>query len=89
MEKPTREHALLREGWTKQFLASGSRLGEALELYESMDFDVHLEPARVEDLACSQCHVDPSTEIIDGSYVIYTRPRQGAGDHPRRKEELW
>jgi hypothetical protein len=84
------EAILLKEGWTKQFLADGARLKEAVEFYQSMDFDVHLQPARAEDLGCSQCHVDPSSKIVEGSYVIYVRPSQAAGAKQRRpKEELW
>ncbi|OGQ23584.1 MAG: hypothetical protein A3C54_07500 [Deltaproteobacteria bacterium RIFCSPHIGHO2_02_FULL_60_17] len=88
-KRSDREEELLKEGWTKQFLASGPRLQEAAELYKSMGLEVHLEPARAEDLACSECHVEQSSATIEGWYVIYTRPREKAEDGPSEEEELW
>ena len=87
-EKPGGEDELLGQGWTKQFLASGSRLKEATELYQSMGLEVHLEPARAEDLACSECHPQQPSMTIEGWYVIYTRPK-GAGEGSKQDEELW
>ena len=88
-ESPSREDELLQQGWTKRFLASGSRLKEATESYESMGLEVHLEPARDEDLACSECHIDQPPTTIEGWYVIFTRPRPGAVDAGRKDEDLW
>ena len=89
IEKPRREEELVKHGWTRQFLASGPRLHEATGLYESVGLEVHLEPARAEDLACSECHVEQSCATIEGWYVIYTRPREKAKDGPSDEEELW
>ena len=85
----TREDELLQQGWTKRFLASGSRLKEATELYESMGLEVHLELARAEDLACSECHPQQPSTTVEGWYVIYTRPGEGAGEGSKQDEELW
>jgi len=52
--KSKRQSELLEQGWTRQFLASGTRLQEAKESYLSLGFDVHLELAQQEDLACSE-----------------------------------
>ena len=86
-ESPSREDELLQQGWTKRFLASGSRLKEATELYESMGLEVHLEPVRAEDLACSECHPQQPSATVEGWYVIYTHPRAGKGS--KQDEELW
>ncbi|MBI2360779.1 MAG: hypothetical protein HYV04_18060 [Deltaproteobacteria bacterium] len=88
--RSAREEELASEGWTKQFCASGSRLQETTQLYESMGLDVHLEPARAEDLACSGCQPQQPGATIEGWYLIYTRPRQGAGNaHAKQDDDLW
>ncbi len=69
------ERELIKEGWTKQFFASGSRLREATELYKSMGLEVHLKPMQAEDFGCSECHLSEPPDAIDNCYVIYTRPR--------------
>lgn len=89
-ERSLREETLLKEGWTKQFCASGSRLQEGAELYESMGLEVHFEPVRVEDLGCSQCLEGPFGSLGDCS-VIYTRPRKKgkAPDAGKQNDDLW
>ena len=91
--KSPREEELLKEGWTKQFSASGSRLQEAAELYESMGLEVHFEPVREEDLGCSECLSGPSGLLSDCS-VIYTRPiekKKGkqTPDTHKQDDDLW
>lgn len=92
--KSHREQGLLKEGWAKRFFASGSRLQETVELYESMGLEVHLEPVRAEDLGCSECHLPGSLETIENCYVIYTRPGENTEEKRspntyRQEEELW
>lgn len=89
----TREEELVSQGWTKQFCATGPRIQEATELYESMGLEVHLEPLRAEDLGCSECFQAPCGSLGDCS-VIYTRPRKDGEDEKlpggrKREEELW
>ena len=88
-EKTSREDELLKQGWTRRFFASGSRLQETAEFYKSMALEVHLEPARAEDLACSECHPQQPSTTIEGWYVIYTRPGEGAGEGSKQDEEMW
>lgn len=91
--RSAREEELLKEGWSKQFCASGPRVQEASELYESMGLEVRLEPATVEDMGCAECLQGPSGTFGD-CYVIYTRPK-GDEEDPKlsaarkREEELW
>jgi len=80
---------LLEQGWTRQFLASGTRLQEAKESYLSLGFDVHLELAQQEDLACSECQPPQPSATMEGWYVIYTRPKQGRDNIPNQEDELW
>jgi hypothetical protein len=66
-----REEELRKEGWVKQFTASEPRLSEAVELYESLGFEVHLEPVRPEELSeeCKACFEFAPEECK----TIYTR----------------
>lgn len=77
--KSKREGELREAGWSKQFLASGARLQEAKESYASLGFDVHLEVAQAEDLACSECQPPHPSATVEGWYVIYTRRKQACG----------
>ena len=70
---PTRkrsEEELLREGWERRFVAGPARLKEAVELYESMGYEVHLEPLGPEELQeqCQDCRL-----AVAFFRVIYTR----------------
>lgn len=72
---PTRtksEAELLSEGWTRQFVAAPARLQEAVDLYESLGYEVHLEPLAAEDLQdeCQDCRL-----AVAFFRVIYTRRR--------------
>jgi len=75
MEAPTRtksEAELIAEGWTRRFVAAPVRLKESIELYESMGYEVHLEPLTPEDLQaeCEDCRL-----AVALFRVIYTRRR--------------
>jgi hypothetical protein len=83
------EEELLKQGWTKQFLASGSRLQEASASYASIGLEVHLEPAQAKDLACSECQPPQPSATVEGWYVIYSRPRPEAECAGRQDEDLW
>jgi hypothetical protein len=41
----SREEELRREGWERQFTTDEPRLSDAVELYLSLGYEVHLEPA--------------------------------------------
>lgn len=73
MEAPSRtrsEEELLREGWTRRFVAAPVRLKEALDLYESLGYEIHLEPLTPEELRaeCEGCRL-----AVALFRVIYTR----------------
>lgn len=70
---PTRtksEAELLQEGWTRRFVAAPARLREAVALYESLGYQVHLEPLTPEELReeCADCRL-----AVALFRVIYTR----------------
>ena len=87
LENARGEDELLKQGWTKQFLASGSRLEEASASYASIGLEVHLEPAQAKDLACSECQPPQPSATVEGWYVIYTPPRPDPAG--RQDDELW
>ena len=88
-ESPKREDELIKEGWTRRFVANEPRLGEAVELYQSMGYEVHLEPlplvdrdlAEKESGECRACFKG----FEDHYKIIYTRPERGEGE----EDDLW
>jgi hypothetical protein len=69
-----RDEELTKEGWERQFTYDEPRLSEAKELYESLGYEVHLEPATKEEIAgeCSVC----LEEDMDKYKTLYTRKRE-------------
>ena len=73
-----REEELIDLGWENRFIADEPRLSEMKELYESIGFDVLIEPlppkeelANCADSGCTACmDLDP-----DRYRTIYTRPK--------------
>jgi hypothetical protein len=63
------EQDLVREGWTRCFLAEEPRLSEAIETYRELGFEVALARASKEPGACLCC-------VGAGARVIYTRKRR-------------
>jgi len=53
----SQEERLKRKGWTRQFTTDEPRLSEAVELYRSLGYEVHLEPATFnkENETCKSC----------------------------------
>lgn len=77
-----RERELKDKGWEKRFVASEPRLSEAVELYESIGFDVLLEPmpddVEVEKGDCEASGCTACFETDRKRYrTIFTKPRQG------------
>jgi hypothetical protein len=78
-EVPRQNHGRLedpdeRGGWTKRFMARGSRLDEWTALYESLGFEVRVEAGAPADLP-EECR--SGRELEGGEcWTIYTRPKQ-------------
>ena len=49
------EDQLKKQGWIRQFTASEPRLSEAIELYESLGYEVKVESAFPDKATCSEC----------------------------------
>jgi len=52
-----KEDELKQQGWTRQFVTDEPRLSEAVELYQEIGYEVHLEPTSFEELnqICKNC----------------------------------
>jgi len=70
-----RDEELRKQGWTKQFTTCEPRLSEAVDLYRSLGYEVHLEPIpeKGEEGECRAC-----LEVDMEKYrTIYTRKLEG------------
>ena len=67
-----RHEELLQEGWTRRFNAEEPRLSEMRQYYESLGFEVRVEPGMLGDEDdCKSCF---SAEGFDDRYsTLYTR----------------
>jgi hypothetical protein len=72
----SREEELKRLGWRRQFTTDEPRLSEAVELYRSLGYEVHLEPASFdeENEICKACMVADCRKYK----TIYIRKRASA-----------
>ena len=64
-DKESREKRLETEGWVKQTTIGEPRLGEIVELYKSLGYEVHLEPLKLEELdeECRSCYESEIGEV--------------------------
>ena len=80
----------MEEGWKRRMVASEPRLSEIVEMYESLGFEVRLEPVDPEgpdwdEDECTLCLDDPAE--AGRTRVVYTRPRPGA--RPSEEDDLF
>ncbi|UCE75359.1 MAG: hypothetical protein JSV56_06575 [Methanomassiliicoccales archaeon] len=68
-----KEDELKKEGWEKQFTYDEPRLSEAVEIYKSLGFEVHLESPSEEEVAgdCGVCYEG----ALEKYKTIYTRKK--------------
>lgn len=66
------------EGWVRRHLADPARAEEAMELYQSMGFEVHARQLTPDDFGpdCRACAV----EVCSSYVLIYTRRGHGPGN---------
>ena len=62
---------LKKEGWIKRTTIDEPRLSEIVSEYESLGYEVHLEPVKLEDLGeeCKRCYLSQ----IDKLKTVYLR----------------
>jgi hypothetical protein len=77
----TREEELIKAGWEKKFTSMEPRLSEMAELYESLGFEVLLEPLPQKEKADGDtCGTSGCTVCFDEDRekyrVIFTRHRK-------------
>jgi hypothetical protein len=73
-EKETIDNKLKKNGWSRQFTTCEPRLSEAVELYKSLGFEVHLEPMKPDERSeeCKSCLYQFD---CDKYKTIYIRPK--------------
>ena len=64
---------LEKKGWIKHNTIDDPRLSEIIEEYESLGFEVHLEPMKLEDMdkECRICYKNQ----LDKLKTVYTRKK--------------
>ena len=68
----TCEEELAEKGWEKQVTLDEPRLSEVIEMYEEIDFEIHVEPFNPEtETGCTQC----MRQSPEKYKTIYTRPK--------------
>jgi hypothetical protein len=78
-----REEELISQGWERRFVASEPRLSEVAELYDSIGFDVLLDPMPTEEEVeqqggCSDGECRACFEVGKENYrIVYTRAKAG------------
>jgi len=70
VNRPERDAELAAEGWERRFIGSPPRLGESVELYESLGLEVLSDPVTEQELAdeCAGCAL-----ALSLFRVLYTR----------------
>ena len=73
-ESLTRDEQLAKEGWKKKFTCDADRVDEFVEMYQSIGFEVRVEPVSPDDpdLTCQVCFMGNR----EGYRTIYTRPAE-------------
>ena len=67
---------LKKDGWIKCTTIDEPRLSEIIEEYESLGFEIHLEPVKLEDLdeECKRCYKDRIHKIK----TVYVRRKESS-----------
>ena len=66
---------LEKQGWIKRSTIDEPRLSEIVEEYESLGFEVRLEPVNIDELkeACKRCYGDDAAKFK----TVYVRKKRG------------
>ncbi len=86
-----REEELIGLGWEKRFIADEPRLSEMKELYESIGFEVLLEPlpGKEELASCAESGCTACMEVDPARFrIIYTRPGKAEGEKANKSRQM-
>jgi hypothetical protein len=69
---------LEKQGWLRQFVADEAQAKDAVEIYDLLGYEVHLEPPKRprSKKGCSSC----PTQSQDPCQIVYVRPRGSPED---------
>jgi len=73
--KSNMSEELEKKGWIKQTTTGEPRLGEIVELYKSLGYEVRVEPVRLDELDddCRRC----SEDWADDVKTVYVKKKEG------------
>jgi hypothetical protein len=64
---------MVKSGWEEVAIDSGDHLQRMIEMYQELDFEVHLEEVRPEDVdRCAECYKATCEKL----YRVYTRRKE-------------
>jgi hypothetical protein len=73
-----RHKRLEKEGWIRQFLADGPLAKDAVEIYDLLGYEVHLQaPSRSPSKKCNSSSLEESEEQCQ---IVYIRPKKSLDD---------
>jgi hypothetical protein len=73
-----RHKQLEKEGWIRQFVADGPLAKDAVEIYDLLGYEVHLQPPK---RTHSKKDSSSSSKGLQGECeIVYIRPKKWTGD---------
>jgi len=73
-----RHKQLEKEGWIRQFVADGPLVKDALEIYDLLGYEVHLQPPNRSH--SDECNSSSSNESETQCQIVYIRPKKSQGN---------
>ena len=68
-----RHKQLEKEGWLRQFVADEAQAKDAVEIYDLLDYEVHLQPPN--QTHSKKCNSSSSKESEGQCQIVYIRPK--------------
>jgi hypothetical protein len=69
---------LKREGWIRQFVADDPLAKDAVEIYDLLGYEVHLQPPK--RIHSKKCNSSSSKESQEQCQIVYIRPKKSPYD---------
>ena len=73
-----RHRQLEKEGWLRQFVADEALAKDAVEIYDLLGYEVHLQPPNRSH--SKKCNSSSSSERKGQVQIVYIRPKKSPDD---------
>jgi len=73
-----RHKQLEKEGWIRQFIADDPLAEDAVQIYDLLGYDVHLQPPK--HIHSKKSSPPTSVEFKSHCKIVYIRPRKSPND---------